>query len=201
MCEVHHFILNELQVAIRHCVPLAPLLDDLVHYGLITLHEKDTWRGKKGMRSLISKLRGRDFESFNLFVKCILEVGQRESSVQTVIVNSIRGAAEKFDEEHKTNFKAHIPQKFYDPELFDSDEDDNDEDKDSGCVSDAPTTPSSVRDRENSIEHVDNLDPITNEQTPHGGVADSIATAEIGSKDVDESTESKGKSMAQTHTC
>ena len=49
MAEVHHFIFNELQVAIRNSVPIKPLLDDLLHYKLISLQEKDSWKsqGKK----------------------------------------------------------------------------------------------------------------------------------------------------------
>lgn len=153
MAEVHHFIFNELQVAIRRSVPLKPLLDNLVHYRLISMQEKDVWKsqGKKGMRNLIAKLRGKDFDSFVLFVTCILEAGQKDSSVQTTIVNSIRGAAEAFDEVHKTHFKERIPRRVYDdPDLHDSDEED---DRDSGCASDAPSTPNLVHDRANSIEH------------------------------------------------
>lgn len=96
MTEVHHFIFNELKVAIRHSVPIVPLLDDLIRYNIISTQERDAWKshGKNGMRRLIAKLRGKDFDTFILFVKCILEAGRRDSSVQMTIVNSIRGAAD-----------------------------------------------------------------------------------------------------------
>lgn len=156
MTEVHHFIFNELKVAIRHSVPIVPLLDDLIRYNLISTQERDAWKshGKNGMRRLIAKLRGKDFDTFILFVKCILEAGRRDSSVQMTIVNSIRGAADVFDEVHKTNFKDRIPQNLYDdPELYDSDEED---DRDSGCASDASSTPTLVQGRANSLEHTGN---------------------------------------------
>ena len=103
------------------------------------------------MRSLITKLRGEDFNAFTLFVQCILDAGQRDSSVQTTIVNSIRGVAEEFDARHNTNFKDRIPRNRYnDPELCDSDEE---EDRDSGCASDAPLTPIVLDGREDSLDY------------------------------------------------
>lgn len=132
MSQVHHFILGELKLAIRRSVPVEPLLDGLVQHGIIDHEEREILRGKKGMRHLIAKLRG-NFQTFTLFVKCILEAGEKDPTVNTCIVNSIRGAAESFDALHQTNFTQEIPQKKYGPGVLESDSDD---DSDGDCSED-----------------------------------------------------------------
>ena len=123
---MHHFIFDSLKLAIQKSVPVNSLLDGLVQHDIISPGERETLRGKKGMQCLIAKLRGKDFQTFTLFVQCILEAGDRDPSVNTCIVNSIRGAASHFDEMHKTNFTESIPRKQYDPGFLDSDNSEED---------------------------------------------------------------------------
>lgn len=120
MSLVHHFIFNELQEAIRRSVPpVNALLDSLCQHGLIREDDKEKYSDKrKGIRRLISKLRKEDFETFVVFVSCILEAAEKSSAVKATIVNSIRGAAEYFDEHNGTHFKTRIPQNGYDANLM-----------------------------------------------------------------------------------
>lgn len=113
MSQVHHFILDELKPAIRRAIPIKPLLDSLVQYDVINCEEKETLKGKKGMKQLIAKLEEGSFHTFTVFVKCILQASEKDPTVNTCIVNSIRGAAENFDAMHQTNFTEEIPQKQY----------------------------------------------------------------------------------------
>ena len=124
MTEVHHFIFNTLELAIQRSVPIQSMLDILIEKEIIKENEKTKFNKKNGMKRLISRLRRRNFETFVLFVECILQAAQESnSSISTMIINSIRGVAEAFDEEHKTNYKVQIPQVKYD--ALDSDSDDD----------------------------------------------------------------------------
>ena len=131
MSEVHHFVLSELKTGIVQSVPIKPLLSSLLQHKIINHEEEKNLKGKKGMRVLISKLHKKDFQTFTTFVQCILEAGGEDCSVNTTIVNCIRGAAENFDSMHNTDFTPQIPRKEYDPGVFDSDdEEDSQDDKD-----------------------------------------------------------------------
>ena len=110
--QVHHFIFHALHYAIYSSVPpVKELLDSLCEHGLIKEDEKEKYSDKKkGIKRLISKLRNRNFDNFVEFVKCILEAADKSSKVSGTIVNSIRGAAEEYDEIYGSNYMQKIPQ-------------------------------------------------------------------------------------------
>lgn len=138
--EVQRYILQELP-AIQESAPIESLLDGLIEHGIISSEESKTMRGERGMQRLYSKLRRRNFKTFILFVKCILEAGEKDSSVNTCIVNSIRGVAASYDEMHQTNYTQKIPQKKY-TLVFESEdsEDDQRSSVTSGYVSNATSS-------------------------------------------------------------
>ena len=133
--KVQHFILRELP-AIQESAPIESLVAGLIQHGIISSEESKTMKGERGMQRLYSKLERRSFKTFTLFVKCILEAGENDPSVNTCIVNSIRGVASNYDETHQTSYTQKIPQKKYALGVLESeDSEDDDDDRTSSVTS------------------------------------------------------------------
>ena len=133
--KVQHFILRELP-AIQESAPIESLVAGLIQRGIISSEESKTMKGERGMQRLYSKLERRSFKTFTLFVKCILEAGENDPSVNTCIVNSIRGVASNYDETHQTSYTQKIPQKKYALGVLESeDSEDDDDDRTSSVTS------------------------------------------------------------------
>ena len=190
--EVHHFILNELQEAIRQSVPPTdPLLNSLCTHGLILETEKEKFGDKKrGVKKLIAKLRRKNFETFVVFVECILEAAEESISVRDTIVNSIRGAAGAFDELHGSHFKELIPQKQYDANMMALLEDEEEEEEvsiseeGSEIRAEIPSVAPSPGGETHSVTVTESDNPVANED--HGDTPEH--SADVQTEDDHEDT-------------